>query len=62
MNKYLWNKIGDIGTKYLGLGLSKLIKLINLDLRLWINILSNKIRDIGIRYLGLGLSKLIKLE
>ena len=32
--KYLWNKIGYIGTKYLWLGLSKLIKLTNLDLRL----------------------------
>ena len=31
-NKY--NKIGDIGAKYLGLALSKLIKLTNLDLRL----------------------------
>ena len=30
MNKYLENKIGDIGAKYLGLGLSKLIKLTNL--------------------------------
>ena len=27
MNKYLTNKIGDIGTKYLVLGLYKLIKL-----------------------------------
>ena len=34
MNKYLSNKIGDIGTKYLGLGLSKLIKLIYLNINL----------------------------
>ena len=30
----LKNKIGDIGTKYLGLGLSKLIKLNNLTINL----------------------------
>ena len=29
------SKIGDIGTKYLGLGLSKLIKLTNLNLNLY---------------------------
>ena len=34
--KYFFNKIGDIGTKYLGLGLSKLIKLIYLELDLQI--------------------------
>ena len=44
------NKIRDIGIKYLGLGLTKLIKLNDL------------IRDIGIKYLGLGLTKLIKLN
>ena len=32
--KYFSNKIGDIGAKYLGLCLSKLIKLTNLDLDL----------------------------
>ena len=35
----LVNKIGDIGIKYLGSGLSKLIKLNNLDLRLQILVL-----------------------
>ena len=55
------NKIRDIGIKYLGLGLYKLIKLIILYLSLR-NILRNKIGDIGIKYLGLGLSKLIKLN
>ena len=34
ITKYFENKIGDIGAKYLGLVLSKLIKLIILDLRL----------------------------
>ena len=32
--KYFYNKIGDIGAKYLSLGLSKLIKLTNLSLYL----------------------------
>ena len=32
--KYFKIKIGNIGAKYLALGLSKLIKLTNLDLRL----------------------------
>ena len=60
MLKYLFNKIGDIGIKYLGLGLSKLIKLINLILYLE-KYFSNEIGYIGTKYLGLGLSKLIKL-
>ena len=34
IKKYFINNIRDIVTKYLGLGLSKLIKLIYLDLRL----------------------------
>ena len=57
------NKVRDIGTKYLGLGLSKLIKLTNLELLLYkiIFIFINKIGDIGSKYLGLGLSRLIKL-
>ena len=55
------NKIGDEGIKYLGLGLSKLIKLKYLNLNLDYN-LNNKIGGEGIKYLGLGLSKLIKLN
>ena len=35
ITKYFENKIGDIGAKYLALGLSKLIKLTNLSLILW---------------------------
>ena len=57
---YLWNNIGNIGIKYLVLGLSKLNKLTNLYLTLYL-FLGNKIRDIGTKYLGLGLYKLIKL-
>ena len=34
INLSIGNKIGDIGAKYLGLGLSKLIKLTNLYLYL----------------------------
>ena len=34
MIKYFKNEIGDIGAKYLGLGLSKLIKLTKLSLYL----------------------------
>ena len=49
----------DIGAKYLGL--SKLIKLTNLDLKLYLKYFNNKIGYIGAKYLGLGLSKLIKL-
>ena len=54
------NKICDIGIKYLGLGLSKLIKLNYLKLEFSF-IFNNKIGDIGIKYLALGLSKLINL-
>ena len=47
--------MGDIGAKYLGLGLYKLIKLnyLYLDLRFlfWL-----KLRNFGIKYLGLGIS------
>ena len=52
---YLGNKIEDIGSKYLGLGLYKLIKLTNL----YFDILDNNIGDIWSKYLGLGLYKLI---
>ena len=58
--KYFINKIGNIGTKYLGLGLSKLIKLINLNINLKY-LFKNNIGNIGIKYLVLGLSKLTKL-
>ena len=61
MLKYLFNKIGDIGIKYLGLGLSKLIKLINLNINLKY-LFKNNIGNIGIKYLVLGLSKLTKLN
>ena len=57
----LQNKIGDLGTKYLGLGLSKLIKLNYLEFYLYQKVSSNKIGDLGTKYLGLGLSKLIRL-
>ena len=33
---YIWNKIGDIGAKYLGLALSKLIKLTNLFFKIYL--------------------------
>ena len=58
--KIFFNKIKYIGAKYLGLCLSKLIKLFNLLFHYKIFYL-NKIGDIGTKYLVLGLSKLIKL-
>ena len=48
----------------MGLGLSKLIKVNNLTLRLYTNFILikwNYIGDIGMKYLGLGLYELIKL-
>ena len=45
---YLGNKIEDIGSKYLGLGLYKLIKLTNLYLNLDL-FLGNKITNSGIK-------------
>ena len=47
--------INNIGIKYIGLSLSKFIKLIYLKMNL------DFINNIGIKYIGLSLSKLIKL-
>ena len=57
-NIYIFeNYIGDIGVKYLGLALSKLIKLKLLVLHLWKYFYNfNLIKDIGVKYIGLGLS------
>jgi hypothetical protein len=42
------NKIGDIGSKYIGSGLCKLVKLNKLDLY----VARNSLGDIGIKYLA----------